>query len=98
MIVFVTVGSGLFGAGIAWALGLAAPFITGPALAVAFVSLMGVKCHIPLYFRNTVFLIIGIVLGSGVTPDILVEEIGEDFKIKSDKDNQLNYAIKLFNS
>jgi carboxyl-terminal processing protease len=34
----------------------------------------------------------------GVTPDILVEEIGEDFKIKSDKDNQLNYAIKLFNS
>ena len=34
----------------------------------------------------------------GVTPDILVEEIGDDFKIKSDKDNQLNYAIKLFNS
>tara|TARA_Y100000389_G_C17394680_1_gene481874 strand:+ start:72 stop:1208 length:1137 start_codon:yes stop_codon:yes gene_type:complete len=34
----------------------------------------------------------------GVTPDILVEEVGEDFKIKSDKDNQLNYAIKLFNS
>jgi len=34
----------------------------------------------------------------GVTPDILVEELGEDFKINSDKDNQLNYAIKLFNS
>ena len=34
----------------------------------------------------------------GVTPDILVEEIGDNFKIKSDKDNQLNYAIKLFNS
>ena len=34
----------------------------------------------------------------GVTPDILVEEIGDDFKINSDKDNQLNYAIKLFNS
>ena len=34
----------------------------------------------------------------GVTPDILVEEVGDDFKIKSDKDNQLNYAIKLFNS
>tara|TARA_B100001057_G_scaffold108766_1_gene106630 strand:- start:1687 stop:2823 length:1137 start_codon:yes stop_codon:yes gene_type:complete len=34
----------------------------------------------------------------GVTPDILVEEIGNDFKINSDKDNQLNYAIKLFNS
>ena len=34
----------------------------------------------------------------GVTPDILVEEIGNDFKINSNKDNQLNYAIKLFNS
>ncbi len=34
----------------------------------------------------------------GVTPDILVEETDEDFKINSDKDNQLNYAIKLFNS
>tara|TARA_B110000211_G_scaffold217695_1_gene261806 strand:+ start:842 stop:1978 length:1137 start_codon:yes stop_codon:yes gene_type:complete len=34
----------------------------------------------------------------GVTPDILVEETGDDFKIRSSKDNQLNYAIKLFNS
>ena len=34
----------------------------------------------------------------GVTPDILVEEAGDDFKINSEKDNQLNYAIKLFNS
>ena len=34
----------------------------------------------------------------GVTPDILVEEAGDDFLINSDKDNQLNYAIKLFNS
>ena len=34
----------------------------------------------------------------GVTPDILVEENNEDFLINTDKDNQLNYAIKLFNS
>ena len=34
----------------------------------------------------------------GVTPDIYLEEIGDDFKIKSKSDNQLNYAIKLFNS
>ena len=34
----------------------------------------------------------------GVTPDILVEEENNDFQINSDKDNQLNYAIKLFNS
>ena len=34
----------------------------------------------------------------GVIPDIFVEEKGDDFKINSDKDNQLSYAIKLFNS
>jgi carboxyl-terminal processing protease len=34
----------------------------------------------------------------GVSPDIFVEETGEEFKINSVKDNQLNYAIKLFNS
>jgi carboxyl-terminal processing protease len=34
----------------------------------------------------------------GVTPDIVVEEIGDNFKINSKNDNQLNYALKLFNS
>ena len=34
----------------------------------------------------------------GVTPDILVEEIGDNFKINTDSDNQLNYALNLFNS
>jgi len=34
----------------------------------------------------------------GVTPDIVVEESGDDFKMNSEKDNQLNYAIKIFNS
>ena len=34
----------------------------------------------------------------GVTPDIVVEETGEDFQINSKNDNQLNYALKLFNS
>ena len=34
----------------------------------------------------------------GVTPDILIEETGDNFRINSEKDNQLNYAIKLFNS
>tara|TARA_X000001036_G_scaffold63577_1_gene54089 strand:- start:883 stop:2019 length:1137 start_codon:yes stop_codon:yes gene_type:complete len=34
----------------------------------------------------------------GVTPDIVVKETGDDFKINSKNDNQLNYALKLFNS
>ena len=34
----------------------------------------------------------------GVTPDIQVEAEGDGFLINSDKDNQLDYAIKLFKS
>ena len=34
----------------------------------------------------------------GVTPDILVEEKGDGFKINSETDNQLNYAINLLKS
>ncbi len=33
----------------------------------------------------------------GVKPDIEVNEVGDDFRIKTDTDNQLNYAIKLLN-
>ena len=33
----------------------------------------------------------------GVTPDIQVDEENDDFKIKTETDNQLNYAIKLLN-
>ncbi len=33
----------------------------------------------------------------GVRPDIEVNEEGEDFRIKTDSDNQLNYALKLLN-
>ena len=33
----------------------------------------------------------------GVSPDIEVIEEGDEFKIKTDTDNQLNYAIKLLN-
>ena len=33
----------------------------------------------------------------GVSPDIEVDEENEDFRIKTETDNQLNYAIKLLN-
>ena len=33
----------------------------------------------------------------GVSPDIEISEEGDDFLIKSETDNQLNYAIKLLN-
>jgi len=34
----------------------------------------------------------------GVSPDIKIEEEGEDFVINTESDNQLNYAINLFSS
>ena len=34
----------------------------------------------------------------GVLPDIFVEETGANFKINTDTDNQLRYAVELFNS
>ena len=33
----------------------------------------------------------------GVSPDIEIDEEGKEFRIKSETDNQLNYAIKLLN-
>ena len=33
----------------------------------------------------------------GVRPDIEIDEVGDNFRIKTDTDNQLNYAIKLLN-
>ena len=34
----------------------------------------------------------------GVFPDIFIEEIGDKFKINSETDNQLKYAIDLLKS
>ena len=34
----------------------------------------------------------------GVTPDILVEENGDNFEINSENDNQLEYALSLLSS
>jgi carboxyl-terminal processing protease len=32
----------------------------------------------------------------GVSPDIRIEEEGDEFSINTNTDNQLNYAVKLF--
>ena len=33
----------------------------------------------------------------GITPDIVVEEDSKEFKINTENDNQLNFALKLLN-
>ncbi len=59
------------GAGLAYALGFPAPFLTGPAAVVAVASLMGAETDIPDRLRDICFVVIGIVLGSSITPELL---------------------------
>ncbi len=66
-----TLAVGAIGAGVAWALGVPAPFLTGPAAFVSAVSLMGVKTEIPDLLRDICFVLIGVGMGSGVTPEVV---------------------------
>ncbi|AML50031.1 AbrB family transcriptional regulator [Falsihalocynthiibacter arcticus] len=62
---------GAVGALAATFIGLPAPFLTGPAICVSLAGLAGVKCAVPNILRDAIFLIIGLALGSSVTPEIL---------------------------
>ncbi|MBC6437870.1 MAG: AbrB family transcriptional regulator [Rhodobacteraceae bacterium] len=66
-----TLGIGALGAVVAWALGLPAPFLTGPALLVTAASLLGLQTHVPPPLRDISLVLIGIGMGTGVTPQVL---------------------------
>ncbi|GAA5079577.1 AbrB family transcriptional regulator [Roseibacterium beibuensis] len=63
--------AGAVGAVLGWASGVPAPFLTGPAAVVTAVSLWGVETHIPDWLRNTCFVMIGLSLGAGITPEVV---------------------------
>lgn len=50
-------------------LGLPAPFLTGPALVVSLAGIFGVPLFMPNFLRNGVFMVIGMTMGSGITPE-----------------------------
>lgn len=60
-----------FGAGVAYWIGAPAPFLVGPSLAVTCLCLLGVNVNIPRHLRDTCFVIIGLTMGAGVTPDVV---------------------------
>ncbi len=62
---------GAAGAALFWAVGFPAAVLTGPAAAVSAATLMGFRSHIPLRLRDAVFLVIGVSIGSTVTPDVI---------------------------
>ena len=60
------------GAAITYVLSFPAPFLTGPAIAVTLAGLAGIKTAAPPQrARDAVFIILGLTIGQGVTPDVL---------------------------
>lgn len=62
---------GTLGALIALALGLPAPFLCGPALAVTMGGLAGLRLSVPTLLRNASFVVVGISMGTSVTPEVI---------------------------
>jgi len=55
-------------AGLAYLLHVPAPFLTGPAFCVTLTALLGLRAVIPDRLRDAIFLVIGINMGTSVTP------------------------------
>lgn len=62
---------GAVGAGLFWLLGFPAAVLTGPAAAVSVATLIGLPTAIPPLLRDAVFLVIGVSIGSTVTPEVI---------------------------
>ena len=67
----VTLALGAAGAILMHAAGAPAPFLTGPAIAVTVAGLAGVKTGVPDLLRNACFIVLGLSMGQGVTPQVL---------------------------
>ena len=69
--VFIALLIGITGAATAWWFKVPAPFLTGPAAFVSVAGVLGAACRIPDRLRDACFIVIGLSLGSSVTPEIL---------------------------
>ena len=66
-----TLAIGAAGAALFWAVGFPAAVLTGPAAAVSLATLAGLRSHVPTWLRDAVFLVIGVTVGSTVTPEVV---------------------------
>ncbi|WP_138471429.1 AbrB family transcriptional regulator [Poseidonocella sp. HB161398] len=66
-----TLAVGASGAGLAHVLGIPAPFLLGPAALVTLAALAGLRMDVPPGLRNAGFVLIGMGMGSGVTPEVI---------------------------
>lgn len=69
--VYPTLALGLAGALAFRAIGFPAAFVTGAATAVALASLMGLRTSLPRRLCDVVFLVLGVQIGSTVTPEVI---------------------------
>ena len=67
----ITIFIGGLGGVIAWSIGAPAPFLTGPASLVTIATVCGINCTVNVNVKNTAFIVIGISIGSNVSPEIL---------------------------
>lgn len=63
---------GALGALLASLIGLPAPYLIGPAVGVTVAGIAGLRLSVPRMFRNASFVVVGVSMGSTVTPDIVV--------------------------
>jgi len=62
---------GIIGAAAAWLAGFPAPALTGSAIAITIAGLAGLKLDVLQPVRDAAFLIIGMTMGAGVTPEVI---------------------------
>ncbi|WP_117190887.1 AbrB family transcriptional regulator [Rhizobium terrae] len=63
---------GTTGALVALAIAFPAPYLIGPAVAVTLAGLAGLKLSVPNEIRSVCFVIVGVSMGTTVTPDVIV--------------------------
>jgi membrane AbrB-like protein len=68
-----TLAVGLAGGAAFFGLGLPVPWLSGPAVTVACVSIAGVNLSIPHWLRDAAFVFLGATMGTAVTPDTLAQ-------------------------
>jgi membrane AbrB-like protein len=66
-----TLAIGAAGAALFWLIGFPAAPLTGPAAAVSAATLFGLRTAIPARLRDGVFLLLGMQIGSSVTPEVI---------------------------
>ncbi|AXV17190.1 ammonia monooxygenase [Neorhizobium sp. SOG26] len=67
-----TAAIGFAGALLAILISFPAPYLIGPAIAVTLASLAGLRLAVPQNVRNVCFVIVGVSMGTTVTPEVIV--------------------------